>query len=130
MDVMDKMVYEALSSYYHALGQTGYMPYTHAQKLLLLLFYKDFVYQDYRGLLKPEDYHLIEQALYCLYGSTCLIPYPDYLKMGRLCLGDTTELAHRVKTLEELDATEILKELQKLQDGTAHIVTVDPDEVP
>lgn len=103
---MDEMVYNSLSSYFHALGVKGYMPYSDAQKLLILSFYKDFVYGDYRGLLSQDDYHMIEMALDCLYGSTCLIPYPDYLKMGKLYLGEMTEMAHRVKTLEN---TNVLK---------------------
>ena len=82
------------------------MPDIHAQKLLLLLFYRDFCYHDYKGLLSKEDYHLIEKALDCLWGSSCLIPYPDYLKMGRLHLGDMTEISHRIKTLED---TKVLK---------------------
>lgn len=100
------VVYDALSSYFHALEVKGYMPYSDSQKLLVLSFYKDFVTEDYRSILSREDYQLIERALYCLFGSTCLIPYPDYLKMGKLHLGEMTELAHRVKTLED---TEVVK---------------------
>ena len=103
---MGELVYNSLSSYFHALGVKGYMPYSEAQKLLILSFYKDFVFSDFRGLLSKDDYHMIEMALDCLYGSTCLIPYPDYLKMGKLYLGEITEMAQRVKTLEN---TNVLK---------------------
>ena len=104
--VMDEMIYNALSGYYHALEMKGYMPDIHARKLLVLSFYRDFVLSDYRGILSKDDYLLIEQALDCLYGTTCLIPYPDYLKMSKLHLGQTTELANRIKVIEE---TEVLK---------------------
>lgn len=100
---MDNILYNSLSNYYHVLELKGYMPHIHAQKLLLLIFYRDFIMKDYRGLLSKEDYHLIEKALDCLWGSSCLIPYPDYLKMGKLHLGAMTEMAQRVKTLEETD---------------------------
>ena len=103
---MGEMVYNSLSSYFHALEVKGYMPYAQMQKLLLLVFYKDFVFNDYSGLITKDDYHLIEKALDCLYGSTCLIPYPDYLKMGKLHLSETTELASRIKALED---TEVVK---------------------
>jgi len=103
---MDNMIYDALGRYYNALEKTGYIAYPNMEKLLILIFYRDFVYNDYRGLLSREDYHLIEEALDCLYGSTCLIPYPDYLKMGKLHLGEITEVAQRLKELEE---TEVLK---------------------
>lgn len=98
---MDEMLYNSLSSYFHALELKGYMPYKDMQKLLILGFYRDFVFSDYRGLITRDDYLLIERALDCLYGSTCLIPYPDYLKMNKLHLGSMTEMAQRVKVLEK-----------------------------
>ena len=103
---MDEILYSSLSSYYHALELKGYMPHSYAQKLLLLIFYRDFCLHDYRGLLSRDDYHLIERALDCLWGSTCLIPYPDYLKMNKLNLGRMSEMAQRIKVLEE---TKVLK---------------------
>jgi hypothetical protein len=108
---MDEILYNSLSSYYHALSLKGYMPYIDAQKLLILSFYRDFILNDYRGLLSGEDYHTIESALNCLWGSSCLIPYPDYLKMGKLHLGEITEMAHRLKTVEEEPVLKLAKEL-------------------
>ena len=122
---MDEIIYNALGSYYNALEKKGYMSYANMQKLLLLIFYRDFVFHDYRGLLSREDYLLIERALDCLWGSTCLIPYPDYLKMGKLHLGETTELANRLKALEE---SKILKAFDA--DGTSDsdiIITAEED---
>ena len=122
---MDSIIYDALSSYYHALELKGYMSNSHAMKLLLLIFYRDFVFHDYRRLLSRDDYLLIERALDCLWGSTCLIPYPDYLKMGKLHLGEITELASRVRTLED---TDVLKAFDA--DGTGDsdiIITSDED---
>lgn len=103
---MDEVVYEALSTYFNVLEKTGYLADEHIYKLLVLLFYKDFVFNDFRGYLTKEDYSLIEKALDCLYGNTCLISYPDYLKMGKLYLGAVSELACRVKDLEN---TEVVK---------------------
>lgn len=103
---MDEIIYNAFGSYYNVLEKLGYISYPQSQKLLLLCFYRDFVFHDYRGLLNKEDYYLIERALDCLWGSTCLIPYPDYLKMGKLHIGEMTEMAQRVKNLED---TEVLK---------------------
>ena len=123
---MDRIVYNALSSYYNALEKTGYMSYPQIEKLLLLCFYRDFVYQDYRAKLSKDDYHLIERVLNCLWGSTCLIPYPDYLKMGKLQLGAMTEMAQRVKNLEE---TDVLKAFDA--DGTSDsdiVITVDEEQ--
>jgi hypothetical protein len=122
---MDEMLYNSLMSYFHALELKGYMPYKDMMKLLVLGFYRDFVFSDYRGIITRDDYLLIERALDCLYGSTCLIPYPDYLKMGKLHLGEITELSYRVKTLED---TDVLKAFDA--DGTGDsdiIITSDED---
>ena len=103
---MDKFIYTSITQYYDALSRLGYHKYGDVFSLLVLSFLRDFVYEDYRARLSREDYHEIEKALNCLFGSSCLIPYPDYLKMGKLHIGEMTEIAHRVKTLEE---TEVLK---------------------
>lgn len=98
---MDEIVYNALSSYFGVLEKTGYLPDKEAYKLLVLSFFKDFLFKDYRGILSAEDYRQIELALDCLYGSTCLIPYPDYLKGGQMHIGSITELATRVRNNED-----------------------------
>lgn len=110
---MDEIIYNALCNYYHVLEKTGYVSYSQMERLLILCFYRDFVYNDFRGTLSKEDYGIIERALDCLWGSTCLMPYPDYLKMGKLYLGEITEIAQRVKTLEE---TEVLKPMSPAGD--------------
>lgn len=112
---MDEMIYNALTSYYNALEKLGYMSNSQAQKLLLLIFYRDFVFNDYRGLISREDYQLIERALNCLYGTTCLIPYPDYLKMGKLHLGEVTELAQRVKNIEDTEVVKLIHDLDNAE---------------
>lgn len=98
---MGEYVYNAVVRYFKALAYTGYYKDKDVQKLLLLLFYYCFVFEDYRGYLKEEDYKEIEKALNCLYGTTCLIPYPDYLKMGKLKLGEMTEVLARTKAVED-----------------------------
>ena len=103
---MDNIIFNAITDYYKVLQRRGYHSYKDVKKILVLSFYKNFVMNDYRGLITREDYNYIERALNCLFGSNCLIPYPDYLKMGKLHIGEMTEMAHRVKTLEE---TEVLK---------------------
>ena len=125
---MDEIVYEALSKYFHALEIHGYMSKTHSIKLLVLSFFKDFVFQDYRGILTREDYCLIERALDCLYGTSCLIPYPDYLKMGKLHLGEMTEMAHRVKTLEDTDVVKVMHDFENADNVQSDVMIVTNDE--
>jgi hypothetical protein len=122
---MDEIIYNAFGSYYNALEKLGYISYPQSQKLLLLCFYRDFVFHDYRGLLNKEDYYLIERALDCLWGSTCLIPYPDYLKMGKLHIGEMTEMAQRVKNLEN---TSVLKAFDAEGASGDIIITAEEEE--
>ena len=99
---MDNFLYNAYSNYFHALETTGYMKQKNVESLLILDFYYQLIYQDYRGYINKEDYHTLERALNCLYGTNCLIPYPDYLKMGKLHIGEMTEVLDRVKVNEEV----------------------------
>ena len=125
---MDDILYEALIKYYHALEVKGYMSRTHSEKLLVMAFYGDFMFNDYRALLSKRDYCLIERALDCLYGTSCLIPYPDYLKMGKLHLGEMTEMAQRVKTLEETEVIKAIHDLNSVNGNTQSDVLIMAEE--
>ena len=125
VDVMDNIIYNAIVKYYTALSKVGYYKYGDVFSLLVLCFLRDFVYQDYRGTLSKSDYSIIEKALNCLFGSNCLIPYPDYLKMGKLHIGEMTEMAHRVKTLEE---TEVLKAFDGDDENSDIMILSDDSE--
>lgn len=122
---MDEILFEALSEYFHALELKGYMSKSHSMKLLVLSFYRDFVFKDYRGMLSKRDYCFIEKVLDCIYGTSCLIPYPDYLKMGKLHLGEMTEMAQRLKTLEN---TEVVKVIHEAEADTQSDVVVMMEE--
>lgn len=118
VDVMDEILYNALSKYYHALSLKGYMAEINSDKLLILIFLRDFMFNDYRGIIKEEDYHVIEKALDCLYGTSCLIPYPDYLKMGKLYLGQISEIAERLRNIENKEVVKVVKPEFETEDST------------
>lgn len=125
---MDEILYEALTKYYHALELKGYMSKSHSIKLLILCFIRDFMFNDYRAVLGKEDYCLIERALDCLYGTSCLIPYPDYLKMGKLHLGEVTELAQRVKNIEDTDVVKVFQDINGSDEGTQSDIYIQVDD--
>ena len=113
---MDKVLYDSLYRYFSTLTSVGNVSYNNVNKLLVLIFYKHFIY---------EDYSIIEKALDCLFGSTCLIPYPNYLEMGKLHLGDMTEIAHKFTDIEDkivsvkerlsnVENTKVIKEKQEV----------------
>ena len=125
---MDDILYEALTKYYHALEVKGYMSKAHSTKLLVMAFYRDFMFNDYRAWLSKRDYCLIERALDCLYGTSCLIPYPDSLKRGKLHLGEITEIAQRVKSLEDVDVIKVIHDLNSVDGDSQSDVLIMAEE--
>ena len=125
---MGDILLEALTKYYHALEVKGYMSKVHSEKLLVMAFHWYFMYNDYRALLSKKDYCLIERALDCIYGTSCLIPYPDYLKMGKLHLGEITEMAQRVKTLEETEVVKVIHDLDSVNGDPQSDVLIMAEE--
>lgn len=89
---MDEFVYNALSRYFHALEVSGYMNEKNIDSLLILIFYYHLIADDLNGYIDEKDYRTIEKALNCLYGSNCLIPYPDYLSMKGSFVGVSSKV--------------------------------------
>lgn len=114
--VMDELVYNALCQYFTVLSKVGYYKWADVKKLLVLIFYRDIIQKDYRGLLTKADYGVIERALNCLYGTTCLIPYPDFMSSGRLHLGEMSEIAQRVKNVENTRVVKVKSQLEVVDD--------------
>lgn len=102
---MDDIVYESLKRYFVSLSMFGYKSYSDTYKLLYVMSIRDFIYNDFRGLITEDDYRIIERSLYSVLGTTCLLPYPQFCKskgMNKLHLGSITELAHMVQHTQEL----------------------------
>lgn len=118
---MDEFFYNSVSNYFHALEYSGYMSRKKSESLLVLLFYYNLIYNDYRGRVTQEHYHTIEQALNCLYGSNCLIPYPDYLKMGKLKLGEMAEIIARIESFAKITIDGHTVDIEEIMDRLAAI---------
>lgn len=96
-------IYNSITSYFKNLSNVGYRKQKDVNSLLLYSYIQELLDNDFRGLITEEDYKLIENALYCLYG-TCLIPFPDYYnnKTKRVMYtGSISELVHRIEKIEE-----------------------------
>lgn len=103
MDAISNLVYTAVTRYFNSLANTGYQRQSNVNKLLALIAIQEVLSNDFRGIVTEEDYEEIGKALYCLYGSNCLIPYPDYYNCKSkkiMYLGSISELAARVAALE------------------------------
>lgn len=85
---MDELLYEALDRYYHALELTGYMSKNHGFKLLVLSFYRDIILRDFQDFITSDDKYLIEKAINCMFGTDCVLPFPDYGQKTTLITGD------------------------------------------
>lgn len=128
VDVMDEITFEAVNKYFTHLSNVGYFSQSNIDKLLLLTFIQEMIDNDFRGLISEEDYDYINKALYCLYGSSCLIPYPDYYNTKRrrtMYIGSISELTHRVEALEESggsipDKAIIVPSLNEGNEGTTN----------
>lgn len=72
-------VSSALDRYFNTLAVTGYRKQSDVDRLLVFTFINDFLNSDTADFITEADYQLIDRALYCLYGSTCLIPYPEFI---------------------------------------------------
>lgn len=114
---MDDVLYESLSRYFKVLSHLGYRRYDDVYKLIFLAAVEEFVYHDFYGQITEDDYRKIERALYCVLGSTCLIPYPAFCKnkktMDKLSLGTVTQLVNRIKAaeknIEDIKKTKVVK---------------------
>lgn len=76
---MDNILNESLTRYFNALSKLGYLSYSEVDKLLVLIFIYDLLKSDWKLLITEEEHKIIEDALHCLYGSTCLIPYQSLM---------------------------------------------------
>ena len=70
----------ALNKYFEVLKSTGYYNYKDVKKLIVLDFIRELLSDNYNLYITEEDYASITNLLYCLFGSTCLIPYPVFIK--------------------------------------------------
>lgn len=77
----------AIQTYYRTLEVFGYFSYREVAKLIVMLFFEE-VLEGKFGLLEEEDYKLIIKAMNCIYGSNCLLPYPEYTRRYKKAIED------------------------------------------
>ena len=69
---LTNLSYEALHRYFTRLSQSGYMKYSDVDSLIILLYIQEIV-KEFD--LDIEEQTIINNALSCLQGSNCMIPY-------------------------------------------------------
>ena len=77
MEILNQIA-NFISYYFNALTQFGYKKQSDVNKLLVFNFIGEMLTKEMRYFITEKDYRTMEQALSCLYGSSCLMPYPLY----------------------------------------------------
>lgn len=102
---MDDLLYESCLRYFTHLANYGFKSESDVKKLLFYVYIQELV-NTTSITISEEDYRHLENALYCMYGTTCLIPYPNYCNQNMTAhLGDIAELSARVANLEDTNTT-------------------------
>ena len=83
MEVLNDVL-RSMGYYFNALTQFGYKKQGDVDRLIIYNFIEEMLTGEMREFIKESDYRTIERALYCLYGSSCLIPYPQYVNDDNL----------------------------------------------
>lgn len=73
---MDEILYKTLKDYFRTLSLTGYKSYDVVNKILILSFIEELTNTELRHFLTDNDYKLMTDLLYQLFGSTCEISFP------------------------------------------------------
>lgn len=70
---------KALQKYFTKLSYLGYIKDEDVKKILVLLLLEELLNQWY-SFVTENDYRIISRSLYKLFGSNCIISFPDYIR--------------------------------------------------
>lgn len=70
---------DGLTKYFSHIENTGYARKDDIQKLLGLCLVDMFLNTELSVFVTEDDYRTISDFLYCMYGTSCLIPYRQFL---------------------------------------------------
>ena len=80
---MDSFLYNSLLTYFNTLSTLGYVNNKDTYKLIILSTIQE-LFEEWEYFITEEDYKYLTNALYCLYGSNCILPYPSNLGKNTL----------------------------------------------
>lgn len=78
MDKILEISKEAIVRYFTTLSQFGYKKYSDVNKLIFLISIEELLTGELSYFIDEKDYNSIINALYCQFGSTCLIDFPIF----------------------------------------------------
>lgn len=77
-------LFNGIEYYFNAATQLGYVKDSDVEKLLMYICIQELLEGVTRYHVTESDYKIMEQALTCMYGSSCLLPYPQYVRSSNL----------------------------------------------
>lgn len=78
MEKIIKQAEKSLDIYFKTLSVLGYIKTSEVKKLLVFLFISELLDGKYKENITEEDYKILIKCIYCIYGSSCLFPYPNH----------------------------------------------------
>lgn len=82
MDIVTTNLYDSLKKYYNHLFNTGYSTSSDLEKLLVYTFIEEIFEYSLVPYIDEKDYTILNEALNCLYGTSCILPYPRVICSG------------------------------------------------
>lgn len=102
MKEINEVITESIQNYFYQLAIGGYKKNSSVNKLLVLQFIGELLQGDLRFYINKEDHRAIQKALYCIYGSDCMIPFPQYeIDQSMVAGGDQSVLQARLSELSD-----------------------------
>lgn len=95
-----------INKYFRALSNLGYKKDKEVNNLIVFLFLEELLCGSMAQFITEKDYNTIDKALYCLYGTSCILPYPDY-KDTHIDVIRSMPKEYRISENEVLRSTEI-----------------------
>lgn len=111
MDALLNDIQSSIKKYFDSLTYFGYKSPGEVNKLLAYIFLGDLLTGFLRYYITEEDYQDIQKALSCLYGSSCLIPYPEFINDDGLFehLNDSSLAVVRISENTDIRYTEDIR---------------------
>ena len=78
MDKINETLLTSIDRYFNHLKNFGKIDKGKTNTILVFLFIKQIVTGPMSIYVTNEDYKILDDVLYCLYGSSCLIDYPTF----------------------------------------------------
>lgn len=91
MDNIKNDLFNSFNKYYNSLYKYGYISTDLTYKLLFYSFIEELIGGPYSNLITKDDYSYIIKSLYCIYGSSCMFPFPDNYDLFIISKGDNEE---------------------------------------